>query len=151
MFELWKRSGVDAAVGATQSRRSPALWIGVLLLAGGLDIFPVMRNYAVTGTLSGFPENWAEQVTPWIWTALWVPHHAAALVAAFVGFIALARPAEIDCAHAAGGARFRLHGWARRSMSAWGGGDGGRMAGRAAGAAPQGRRPQSRARGLGWR
>jgi len=55
-----------------------------------------MRNYAVTGTISEFPEGWAEQVTPWIWTALWVPHHAAALVAAFVGFIALARPAEID-------------------------------------------------------
>ena len=35
-------------------------------------------------------------MTPWVQTALWVPHHAAALVAAFVGFIALARPAEID-------------------------------------------------------
>jgi hypothetical protein len=55
--------------------------IGVALLAvTGLDILPnVLYNHA--GKALPDPEWWNEQVSAWITTLLWVPHHTAALIA----------------------------------------------------------------------
>jgi hypothetical protein len=96
LLELWKRSGVDEAVGAQSSKRSATLWIAVLLMTAGLDLFPIYATYHVRGALPEYVAGWAEEITPWLLSAIWVPHHVAGLVAAFVGFMALARPAEID-------------------------------------------------------
>jgi len=95
MNALWKRCGSDEAVGAEVSKTSAMPWLVALLLCAGLDLIPWLRMASV-GEAPISPEAWAEQVTSWVSTALWVPHHVAALVAAFVGFIALARPAAPD-------------------------------------------------------
>ncbi len=96
MHELWKRSGVDEAVGAQSSKRSATLWIALLLLAAGLDLLPIFAAYRFRGYLPEYVPSWAEEITPWVLSALWAPHHVAALVAAFTGFMALARPAEFE-------------------------------------------------------
>jgi len=95
MSELWKRSGADEAVHSRSSLKSPTVWMIGLLLAAGLDLIPWTRM-ALGGQAPTTPETWADQITTWVSTALWTPHHAAALIAAFVGFIALARPAAPD-------------------------------------------------------
>ena len=71
---------------AAERRR---IWISVGLLAvTGLDIIPVIVGY-----LRGMPtdpdmEWWSlGQVTSWLDTILWVPHHLAALVCCVFGFL----------------------------------------------------------------
>ncbi|MGP0105231.1 hypothetical protein, partial [Rhodoblastus sp.] len=96
MHELWKRSGVDEAVGARSSNRSARLWIALLLLTAGLDLIEIAKNYLNLGHIPESPASWAEEMTPWVLSALWVPQHVVALIAAFVGFMALARPAPFD-------------------------------------------------------
>lgn len=95
IHELWKNCGADRAAPAAPTAKSPVVWMIALLLAAGLDIVPWTRM-ALDGQAPGTPEGWAEQVTSWVSTILWTPHHVAALIATFVGFIALARPASPD-------------------------------------------------------
>ncbi len=59
-----------------------------LLGVTGLDLLPnlmLMRQ----GVLLPEMEWWNEQVTSWVGTMLWVPHHLAALVACLTGFLLL--------------------------------------------------------------
>lgn len=90
---LWRRSAADAALGLRQPQRPAAVWLIALLLATGLDIFPLAR-FALDGldNLPHDPEVWNDQVTALTLTALWVPHHAAALASAFIALLALAGP-----------------------------------------------------------
>lgn len=66
-----------------------------LLLVTGLDIVPTVIFGVIhmwTGTGPGIQpdlEWWNEQVSAWVSTLLWVPHHAAALVACLTGFLLL--------------------------------------------------------------
>ena len=59
-----------------------------LLGVTGLDLFPnllLLRNGVVLADM----EWWNEQVTSWVGTMLWVPHHLASLVACLTGFLLL--------------------------------------------------------------
>ena len=59
-----------------------------LLGVTGLDLLPtllLLPNGAVLADM----EWWNEQVTSWVGTMLWVPHHLASLVACLTGFLLL--------------------------------------------------------------
>jgi hypothetical protein len=59
-----------------------------LLGVTGLDLFPtllLLRNGVVLADM----EWWNEQVTSWVDTMLWVPHHLASLIACLTGFLLL--------------------------------------------------------------
>jgi hypothetical protein len=94
VYQIWRRAGTDDAAGVKHSSRPAGFAMLALLLTTGMDILPVL---AFAGTSSGrvwFKETewWGDQVTSWLDSTLYVPHHVAALCAAFVGFIALGRP-----------------------------------------------------------
>ncbi|MCJ7435249.1 MAG: hypothetical protein MUO77_17350 [Anaerolineales bacterium] len=56
--------------------------IGVLLLTvSGLDALPIIMTMARIGTIVGSVEVWNTQITTWIGTIFWTPHHIAALIA----------------------------------------------------------------------
>ncbi|ACL59514.1 conserved hypothetical protein [Methylobacterium nodulans ORS 2060] len=67
-------------------------WLLILLLTTGLDLLGVV----VIGILSNGAnflvdfEQWNTQVSAWLTSVLWVPHHVAGLIAAMVGAMALA-------------------------------------------------------------
>lgn len=94
LYQVWRRSGCDEAAGVRDAR--PAMpWIVALMLAAGLDIIPGLA-LAMLGNrplIEAPIDGWTAQITPWVAGSLWVPHHVAALCAAFAGFLALARPA----------------------------------------------------------
>lgn len=91
---ILRRSGADAAAGA---EKHPANWpLLALLLATGLDFIPLAIVYLGGGGDANFVFlhfiEWDEQVSSWFNSVMWVPHHIAALCAAFVGFMALTGP-----------------------------------------------------------
>jgi len=56
--------------------------IGILLLTvSGLDILPIVLIMAKVGSIVGSIEIWNTQITAWIGSVLWDPHHVAALIA----------------------------------------------------------------------
>lgn len=60
--------------------------IGIgLLTITGLDFLPVSLAMRYVDGAVGDIEHWNEQITAWIGSLLWVPHHVAALVACLVG------------------------------------------------------------------
>ncbi len=64
-------------------------WIAAGLFAvTGLDLLPNLA-FAAAGVILPEMEWWNEQVTSWTGAVLWVPHHAAALVACATGFLLL--------------------------------------------------------------
>lgn len=65
--------------------------IGIALLAvTGLDLVPTIMLFAFQQTVLGDMEWWdGQQVTSWIDSLLWVPHHVAAVVACLIGFLVL--------------------------------------------------------------
>ena len=82
------RSGSDA--GEARFRVKTAM---ILLLVSGLDLLPVLARaipFLLTSGRLGFlypsVEWWNTQITGWVATALWVPHHLAAFVACWTGF-----------------------------------------------------------------
>ena len=84
---LYGRYFLQPAEGEGKARRRT--WItAALLVVTGLDVIPVVVNY-----LQGMPtdpdmEWWSPgQVTSWLDTVLWVPHHLAALVCCVFGFL----------------------------------------------------------------
>ena len=79
--------------GDTLRRRS---FLGVALLAvTGLDLFPNLRLFLMHVVPPADMEWWTpDQVTSWFDAILWVPHHVAAIVAGFTGFILLFHAAE---------------------------------------------------------
>ncbi len=65
------------------------IWISIGLLAvTGLDIIPVIAAYFSGQPTDADMEWWSsDQVTSWMDTILWVPHHLAALVCCVFGFL----------------------------------------------------------------
>jgi hypothetical protein len=72
--------------------------IGVALLCvTGLDILPTLYIAALGGGWLADMEWWNQaQVTSWAASLLWVPHHLAALIACFVGFVLLRHEADAN-------------------------------------------------------
>ncbi len=58
-----------------------------LLLVTGLDFLPATLAMQQIHTAVGDIEHWNEQITAWMGSMLWVPHHLAALVACTTGVI----------------------------------------------------------------
>lgn len=65
-----------------------------LLMVSGLDIIPALTNMIASRYFYGFAwpprgdiEHWNEQITAWVGSLFWVPHHIAALIACLTGFI----------------------------------------------------------------
>ena len=66
-------------------------WIAVALMSvTGLDILMVLLSLSAGGTADGDMEWWSiNQVTSWADTFLWVPHHAASMVACMLCLLLL--------------------------------------------------------------
>ncbi len=65
-----------------------------LLLVTGLDILPTLYIYLQSRQVSPDMEWWTDQqITSWIDSLLWVPHHVMSLVACMVGLLILRQPA----------------------------------------------------------
>lgn len=79
---------VELSGAAAPPRR--ALWTALLVLTTGLDLIPYAFVREGLGLTPPDAEWWNDQVSSWFVTALWAPHHLAALCAACVGFVALA-------------------------------------------------------------
>lgn len=61
-----------------------------LLAVTGLDVLPVIANLATGVPLDADPEWWStDQVTSWLDTLLWVPHHCAGLIALLTAVLLL--------------------------------------------------------------
>ena len=85
---LYRLSRAGETVGAPPG--AGKIWTVALVATTGLDVIPYFILLATIGYYAPEPEWWNEQVTSWIATSLWTPHHFAAVCAAYVGFIALA-------------------------------------------------------------
>jgi len=61
-------------------------FIGIAsLFITGLDIIPTLALMRSGNGAIGDLEHWNEQITAWVGSLLWVPHHVASLIAGFVG------------------------------------------------------------------
>ncbi len=79
-----QRGAIDA------SNQTIAPWLLILLLTTGLDILPVtLIGRLFYGVWMTDAEGWDTQVTSWLNSVLWTPHHICGLIAAWVAFIAL--------------------------------------------------------------
>jgi hypothetical protein len=76
--------------GGPSTWKSSLLGIG-LLLVSGLDFIPALAAMISTRLSNGYAyldgdiEHWNEQITAWIGSVAWVPHHVAALIACLAG------------------------------------------------------------------
>ena len=62
--------------------------IGILLLAvTGLDILPTIALMQVGNGAIGDLEHWNEQITAWVGSLLWAPHHIIALITGIVAIL----------------------------------------------------------------
>lgn len=77
-------------IGIKQQLRRKSV-VGIMLLAvTGLDILPTIYEFIRARFTYADMEWWdTVQVTSWEDALLWVPHHVAALVACFIGFLCL--------------------------------------------------------------
>ncbi len=67
-----------------------------LLCVTGLDILPILYIRIATHSWLSDMEWWNdEQITSWVASVLWVPHHVAALIACFVAFLLLRHQADV--------------------------------------------------------
>jgi hypothetical protein len=72
--------------GSEKNWRSSLIGISLLLISG-LDIIPAIILMISSRLTSGYAfldgdiERWNEQITAWIGSVAWVPHHVAALIA----------------------------------------------------------------------
>ncbi|MDR3699195.1 MAG: hypothetical protein P4L56_06135 [Candidatus Sulfopaludibacter sp.] len=73
--------------GSARLPRRVAIAIALLAVTG-LDLFPNLLLMS-TGVILPDMEWWNDQVTSWVGTMLWVPHHLASLVACLTGFLLL--------------------------------------------------------------
>ena len=82
-------------VGVRERLERKAMIACALLLVTGLDILPTIYIYFTSRRVSADMEWWtAPQITSWIDSLLWVPHHVMSLVACMVGLLVLRQPAE---------------------------------------------------------
>ncbi len=63
------------------------LYAVALLGVTGLDILPVLAAEIGFGGFYADLEWWNEQVTSWVDTVFWTPHHLAGLIACLMGFL----------------------------------------------------------------
>ena len=96
---VWSGFGLAAVVGlyCKHFLRAPnaggsirrRTWITIALLAvTGMDILPVIAQYFQGKPTKPDMEWWSpEQVTSWLDSMLWVPHHLASLVCCVFGFL----------------------------------------------------------------
>lgn len=77
------------AVTTQGKQRLPRLFIALGMLAvTGLDILPVLVKFLLRMPTDGDMEWWsAAQVSSWLDSLLWVPHHMAGLVCCLTGFL----------------------------------------------------------------
>lgn len=73
------------------SIRKRALLAAGLFTVTGLDLIPTFLLLAFNVVLPEM-EWWNEQVTSWIGSVLWVPHHLGSLIACLTGFLILWTP-----------------------------------------------------------
>ncbi len=79
----------------TDIERKTLLAVGLLCVTG-LDILPTLYIWAETHSWLSDMEWWNDaQITSWVASLLWVPHHVAALIACFVAFLLLRHQADI--------------------------------------------------------
>jgi hypothetical protein len=64
--------------------------LSALLFATGLDVLPVVSSGLGTGPWPVSLEAWNEQVSSWVGSCVWVPHHVSALVASWAALMLLA-------------------------------------------------------------
>ncbi len=87
VIALYCRYFLRPTDGAEAMRRRIWIAIGVLTVTG-LDIIPVTISYLRGRPTDPDMEWWVQdQVTSWMDTILWVPHHLAALVCCVFGFL----------------------------------------------------------------
>lgn len=78
----------------TNIERKALLGVSLLCIAG-LDLIPTVY-LGIVARSWGYMAWWNEvQITPWIDSLLWVPHHLAALIACLVGFLLLRHEADV--------------------------------------------------------
>jgi hypothetical protein len=80
------RAGLEIAGSAS---RLPKVVLAVLA-ASGIDIIAVVFIAVRFGFWHPDPVQWNEQVTGWLESLFWVPHHVTGLIAGTVGLVALA-------------------------------------------------------------
>jgi len=103
-------SGSQLGSGANTVKRPPRLAVALALLAvTGLDILAVLVKALLRMGIDRDMEWWSEdQVTSWMDSLLWVPHHIAGLVCCLLGFLlvwmakGLGRAQKAGCALLAG-------------------------------------------------
>ena len=79
----------------TDIERKTLLAVGLLCVTG-LDILPVFCFRSAVHVWLADMEWWNEpQITSWVGSLLWVPHHVAALIACFIGFLLLRHQADV--------------------------------------------------------
>jgi hypothetical protein len=89
-FYLRLRNGVSAE----KAWKLALLGIGFLLISG-LDFIPALTNMASSRLSLGqtYPagdiEQWNEQITAWVGSIFWVPHHVAGMIACLTGLMLL--------------------------------------------------------------
>jgi hypothetical protein len=77
-------------LGVTENLRRKSVLGIILLSVTGLDILPTVYDFIRMRGVAQDMEWWdPTQVTSWTDAFLWVPHHVAALVACFTGFLVL--------------------------------------------------------------
>jgi hypothetical protein len=70
-----------------------AAFLGMgFLLVSGLDIFPstfytIFPRFLIGHFIEGDIEQWNEQITAWLGSLTWTPHHLAAMIACIVGWM----------------------------------------------------------------
>ena len=79
----------------TDIERKTLLGIGLLCVTG-LDILPVLYLALAKGFWLADTEKWNDpEITSWLGSLLWTPHHIAALIACFVAFMVLRHQSDI--------------------------------------------------------
>ena len=77
----------------TDIERKTLLGVGLLCVTG-LDLLPNLYIGFTRRLWLDDMELWNEQITSWVGSSLWVPHHVAALIACFVAFLLLRHQAD---------------------------------------------------------
>lgn len=81
-------------IGGTKAWRSALIGIGLLVISG-LDAIPVTISMIASRLTQGFMwpfgdiEHWNEQITAWVGSIFWVPHHVASMIACLTGIMLL--------------------------------------------------------------
>ncbi len=73
------------SLGTNKWRRA---FIGIASLSiTGLDILPVLALISFGNGVIGDLEQWNEQITAWVGSFFWVPHHVAGLIAGIIAIL----------------------------------------------------------------